>query len=117
MHYYRLEGRKGWEGRRDFINVWSDTELAVYTTSHKIRQTLLDLSWATLRGNGDKEWRFIFPPEHLDEVARMIRCNKKRKLSEAHRERLLAAGTASRFPARATDVENGSRTRSRGSGR
>lgn len=46
---------------------------------------------------GDHEASLTFPPEHLPVVLEIIRAKPRRRLSEAHRRKLIEAGSGHRF--------------------
>lgn len=88
---------------------WSETHLAAYVIGHKKAREFERLPFVTVAqggGPGCGEVIVRFAPEHLEEMARVIGAKRRKRLSAAHRAKLVTAGTTHRFPGRAGQVSS-----------
>jgi hypothetical protein len=81
----RIPAKHGW------IGVHSDTELTAYCTARRLFPSLLAVPSTRQRQRGDRELAVSFDPEHLDRVAAILKARRKRIMSPAQREQLIAA--------------------------
>ncbi len=85
-------------GALGHIFPWSNTLLAVATNkAGAVAKRLRGLPYLVVVQDGDDGINGTFPPEHLPEVAKIIRARRRRRLSEDGRRRLAAAGAKTRF--------------------
>ena len=78
-------------------------QLAAFTTSRRIWRRLLALDGVVRHQTGDAEFRVLVAHAAVPAVATLLRCRRRRVLSEARRAALAAASvpfTSTRFLAR-----------------
>lgn len=97
-------------GRYGHVYPFSDTHLAAYTASPSVGRRLESIPGVRVHQRGDKELTIVFVPELMRVVCDLLQCKRRRQLSLDQRSRLVAAGAASRFPARGSEREIDPRT-------
>ena len=70
--------------------------LAVYTTRPRLFPKLLAIPGMKRHHTGDQEMRAVFPPEALDQVAKVIKARRRRRALAPEEARRLGAKTAYR---------------------
>jgi hypothetical protein len=86
--YVRIPGKD----RRNFISVWGSNRLAASTFTKRLQKQLRAIPGARVVQQGDNELRISFDPAHLEAVATILECRKRRQLSPEHRAKLVEAG-------------------------
>jgi hypothetical protein len=70
------------------VGVHSDRELSAFCRSTRLFGRLTSIPTARVIQEGDKEIRIAFHPEHLDDVAELLKGRRKRVVTEATRAKL-----------------------------
>ncbi len=89
-----IPGRYGGiEWHCDGVNCWScalpgQVALAVYSDRPRLFEKLWAIPGVKRYQTGDTEMRAVFPPEAMEEVARVIKARRRRSLSPAEARRL-----------------------------
>ncbi len=86
--YWRIPCKYG------FIGVHGPETLSAFTSSTRIGLKLMDLPGVKVHQQGDREVRVLFTPDCLDAVATLLQAKRRRQVSPAERERLVAMGAA-----------------------
>ena len=73
---------------RGFISVHGPDTLAGFTNRSKIVAKLVSIPGVRVHQQGDAEARVLFGPEILEAVADVLQARRRRRVSEATRERL-----------------------------
>ena len=90
--------------QRGTIYPYGGNELAVMVDYRPITaKQLADLPGVQLVQHGDHEKTFIFAVELFDEVAKLVKPRRRRRLTPEQRENLKRAGEATRFSVRGTE--------------
>jgi hypothetical protein len=76
-----LEGFPMIPGRYGRIEWFDDKDVAVYTDRPRLFAKLWAILGIRRHQSGDTEMRAVFPPEALDQVARVIQARRRRTLS------------------------------------
>jgi hypothetical protein len=77
--------------RHGFIGVHSADRLLAHCHSSRIAPRLLAVPDVIAKQVGDREVNCVFPPERLHDVAEVLIARRKRRLSAAQRDRVVAA--------------------------
>ena len=94
LWYFRIPCQHG------FISVHGSETLAAWTGSPRMVEKLIAIPEVEVHQRGDSEVRVLFGPDRLDDVASVLKARRKRKISEAERQRLATVGKAHLFPRR-----------------
>jgi hypothetical protein len=84
-------------GKRGHIFLWGRDELAATTDAPSRRRALLALPGVRVRQRGDREVTVSFNPALTEQVAQILGCRRRRKLTTEHRRKLVEAGSGHRF--------------------
>jgi hypothetical protein len=76
--------------RYGHIGVHSDRELSAYCSASRLFRSLLEIPTTRQRQRGDSELTVTFEPEHLEQVADLLKARRKRQISDSERQRLAA---------------------------
>ena len=98
-------------GARGHVFPWDATRLAASTNSAgATARRLKALSITEVWQDGDGV-TVLFPAEHLDEVANLLRLRRRRRVTERERSRLAALGRQFRFRPRRHGLQSDSKAR------
>lgn len=90
------------------IGVWGDNLLVASTSSTgPVAKRLKALPFIQVAQDASDGVNVVFPVQHFEEVAEIMRLRKRRRISEEQRARLVEAGARYRFSAGAHDAPEG----------
>jgi hypothetical protein len=89
--YYRIPARYGW------IGVAGPETLLAYCSAPRVIPRLLEIPGIVVRQRGDSEVAAAFGVSQLDDVARVLKAKRRRRMSPEARELATARLAASRF--------------------
>ena len=96
--YWRIPCRYG------FISVHGQDMLAAWSKSPKMIPRLISVPGVKVHQRGKGEVRVVFPVDRLADVAELLQARKRRRATEAARERIATLGERYRFPRRTVAV-------------
>jgi hypothetical protein len=86
------------KNRANHIYPFGGDLLAVFVTRHNsIFRRIKNLSYTCVHSDGDDGVTFTFPSEHFEEIAQIIRARRRRVITEAERQRIIANTAKYRF--------------------